>query len=255
MAMLTRLLGLDHSVMGKPAVTCIRESQKYWKSVADLERLAAQGKTNNSGYVLQYVDLHGKTFPELMEEQHWIKIPVNWWGKETLPAATINRFISFPPRDMRNLPAFARQFGFNHAGDYDENGKNIFHHLFTALKYSSLAMEVAMHCFEEGEAVLQGDYRAAMSHKVTNARPNGWTPLHCLCSGSDLMMSQRYLITKLLETNTVPLSYFDAMGNNQVIVFGSLVAMVHNAHLVRLHPPLPRPHRSTPPPSTPWGST
>ena len=41
--MLTRLLALDHFVMGKSAVTCIRESQKYWKSVAHLERRAAQG--------------------------------------------------------------------------------------------------------------------------------------------------------------------------------------------------------------------
>ena len=59
----------------------------------------------------------------------------------------------------------------------------------------------------------------------------------------------------LLENETVPLEYFDAMSNNNVIVFCSFVAMVHNAHLVGLHPPLPRPHRSTPPPPTPWGST
>ena len=201
------------------------------------------------------VRLNGQTFAQLMEEQQLIIIPERCEGQETLPAATINKFINFPPRDMRNLPAFARQFGFSHAEDYDENGKNIFHHLFTALKYSSLAMEVAMHCFEEGEAVLQGDYRAAMSHKVTDARPRGWTPLHCLCNGSDPMVSQVYVIAKLLETNTVPLSYFDAMSNDKVIVFGSLVAMVHNAHLLGLHPPLPRPHRSTPPLSTHWGST
>ena len=61
------------------------------------------------------------------------------------------------------------------------------------------------------------------------------------------MVSLRYVIEMLLETNTVPLSYFDAMGNDTVIVFGSLVAMVHNAHLVRLYPPLPRPHHFTPP--------
>ena len=106
-----------------------------------------------------------------------------------------------------------------------------------------------------GEPVLKGDYRAAMSHKVTGPKPEGWTPLHILCNGSDIMMSQIELIRTSLENETVPLEYFDAMSNNKVIVFGSFVAMVHNAHLVGLHPPLARPHRSTPSPPTPWGST
>ena len=253
--MLMRLFRLDHNIMGKLAVNYIRQAVVYWESVVDgvnckVEHLAAKGEP---GYEPQLVRLNGQTFAQLMEEQQLIIIP-DQCGT-ALPAATLNKFRNFPPRDMRNLPAFARQFGFNHAEDYDESGRNIFHHLFTALKYSFLAMEVAMHCFDEGEAVLQGDYRAAMRHKVTGVFPRGWTPLHILCHGSDSMVGLRYVIERLLETNTVPLSYFDAMGNDTVIVFGSLVAMVHNAHLVGLHPPLPRPHRSTPPPSTPWGST
>ena len=172
--------------MGKPAVNYIRHAVVFWESGVDgvngtVEHLAAKGEP---GYGPQLVRLNGQTFAQLMEEQQLIIIPERCETQETLPAATINKFINFPPRDMRNLPAFARQFGFSHAEDYDENGKNIFHHLFTALKYSYLAMEVAMHCFEEGEAVLQCDYRAAMSHMVTDARPRGWTPLHCLCNGS-----------------------------------------------------------------------
>ena len=152
-AMLTRLLGLDHSVMGKPAVTCIKQSQQYWKSVAHLERCAAQGGPIYSDYE-PIVDLHGYTFPELMEEQHWIKIPVNWRGKETLPAATINNWKSFPPTFRRNLRYFARTLGFDHAEQRDDNGCNIFHHLFRALRYCGYVIEIAIKAFTENEPVL-----------------------------------------------------------------------------------------------------
>ena len=223
-AMLTRLLGLDHSAMGRTAVTCIKQSQQYWKSVAHLERRAAQGKSINSGNEPQSVDLHGKTFPDLMEEQHWIKIPVNWWGKETLPAATINNWKSFPPTFRRNLRYFARTLGFDHAEQRDDNGCNIFHHLFRALRYCGYAIEIAIKAFTENEPVLKGDYMAAMSHM--NAQ--GWTPLHVLCSGSDEWGHQAEIITLLLESNTVELDFFDTMLNAKVIVFlFSLVTYVY----------------------------
>ena len=50
---------------------------------------------------------------------------------------------------MRTLVNFAAMFGFHNVEDYDENGKNIFHHLFSALKYCVLAFDIAKGCFLE----------------------------------------------------------------------------------------------------------
>ena len=65
------------------------------------------------------------------------------------------------------LPWFANLFGFKHIQDRDQNGKNILHHLFTAVAYSVVASIVALHCFKAGRPRLPGDYREAIRHMVT----------------------------------------------------------------------------------------
>ena len=119
LTLLMRLLRLDHDVMGKRAVTSIRVRVVYWKSVHD-------GKLGKGrGYEPQEVHL-GRPFAQMMQEQKWIIIPKRCRTQETLPASTINVTENSPPRDQRNLPSFAKIFGFHNAQDCDENGKNIF---------------------------------------------------------------------------------------------------------------------------------
>ena len=117
--LLMRLLRLDHDVMGKRAVKSIRVRVAYWKSVSD----GKLGKVR--GYQSQDVQL-GRPFAQMMQEQKWIIIPKRCRTQETLPASTINVTENFPPRGQRNLPSFAKIFGFHYAQDCDENGKNIF---------------------------------------------------------------------------------------------------------------------------------
>ena len=173
------------------------------------------------------------TFAEMQEAQGWIIIPEHQRGKETLGAFCINRQSNFPPTSTMTLPWFANLFGFKHIEDRDQNGKNILHHLFTAVACSIVASIVAVHCFRLGRPQLPGDYRKAIRHRVEGATPIGWTPLHCLCHGSDTMLAQSVVIKALLENKVVTVKDFDSMhtATREVIVFAPLRAMHHNAYV------------------------
>ena len=110
-----RLLRLDTDVMGKRVVTHIRVRVAYWKSVHDRNGGRLQG------YEPQAVSL-GQPFSEKMFELKWIIIQWRCKMEETLPTYTINVTENFPHRGQRNLPSFAKTFGFQHAQDYDEHG-------------------------------------------------------------------------------------------------------------------------------------
>ena len=165
-----------------------------------------------------------------MEDQGRITVPphCSQYHVETLPATTINKPSYYPCRADRTLPAFANIFGFHNVEDIDENGKNIFHHLLQAVTYSSLAVEVVLKMLEPNAPVMKGNYARAMQHQVEDSRPEGWTPLHCLCNGSDKMLAKKDIIEKLLEEDEtgnskfVPLCAFDSIRNAEVIVSCSL---------------------------------
>ena len=95
-----------------------------------------------------------------------------------------------------------------------------------------------MHCFRPGRPRLPGDYREAISHMVTGATPIGWTPLHCLCHGSDKAMVKRYIIEALLESEIATVKDFDQLHADtpEVIVFLSLGAYASQC-LFRATPP------------------
>ena len=44
--------------------------------------------------------------------------------------------------------AISKSCGFHGAQDMDEQGRNIYHHMFTAMKYSQLFGEIALRAFE-----------------------------------------------------------------------------------------------------------
>ena len=117
---------------------------------------------------------------------------------ETLPAATLNHEI--PPTDSLSLELFAGVLGYNNVEDLDYEGKNIFHHLFTAAKYCIIASRIALTCFDQNIAKMKGCYKTAMSQTVTGNNPFGWTPLHILLHNSDILMVQRDIVERLLVT-------------------------------------------------------
>ena len=137
---------------------------------------------------------------------------------ETLPKYTINKQQNYPPTTERNIRTFAHMFGYKSAQDVDENGKTIFHHLFTSLKYSGLSLEIAMKCFDPDEPRLRGDYTKAITlQKVTGKYPRSWTALHCLCSVADAAMATREVIMRMLANNVVTVKHFDSLTNDDVV--------------------------------------
>ena len=101
------------------------------------------------------------------------------------------------------------------------------------MQYCAVAGNVALHCFCPDEPQLPGDYREAMYHTVSGPTPNGWTPLHVLCHGSDAMLWQKKVIEALLDNKVVTVKDFDSMhtATPQVIVFAPLRATHHNAYV------------------------
>ena len=167
-----------------------------------------------------------------MHDKKYIIMPSQCLHMETLPPSTINLSQLWPPIECRTLTAFAMEFGFQNAQDVDENGKNIFHHLFTSMKFCTYSYEICSRCFKPNEAPFPGDMTKAMRHKVTGEHPRGWTPLHCLCSGSDVCMKTKEIIEILLSTGTATMHDFDSIGNNKVIVLGAYVRTYVRTYLV-----------------------
>ena len=120
-----------------------------------------------------------------------------------------------PQHTDRNLPYFAQKFGFGSAEAVDENGKNIFHHLFTSIIYCDLSHEIAMQLVHGPQ--LPGNYRYAIAEqKVTGEHPHGWTALHCLCHNSQ---KHGDVIMELLKYGVVTVTDFDSLTNDNVNVF------------------------------------
>ena len=211
--MMHRLLNLNPHIMGESVMIAISKSARYWGNISE-------GSPCRGGRpVLATTIFLGKTFAQMMHDKRWIIMPSQCTHMETLPPCTINLHQFWPPNHERTLPAFAWAFGFRNAQDVDENGKNIFHHLFTSMKFCTYSYDICSRCFKPNEAPLPGDMTKAMRHKVTGGSPRGWTPLHCLCSGSDICLGIREIINTLLSTETVNMRDFDCLQNNDVIVF------------------------------------
>ena len=224
MRLLMRLLRLPHDIMGKRAVKFIKDFLAIWKAKHDCDR-----RSNDKA---QVVHIEG-TFAEMIEKKEWIIIPPRQRGEELLGVYCINLWHNHPDPSWVNLPWFAELFGFKHAEDHDENGKNIFHHLFTSMQYCWVATAVAVQCFSPDQPHLPGNYRAAMCNMVSGHKPNGWTPLHCLCHASDTMLAKNMVIKALLDYNVVTVEdlYSLHTATPEVIVFSPFRAMHHNAYV------------------------
>ena len=107
-------------------------------------------------------------------------------------------------------------------------GQLFFHHLFTGVTYSPFAGQIAANCFLQNESLMFGDYRKAMSQTSTGEHPHGWTPLHCLCHGSDDRKYKKDIISSMLENSVVDITMFDSVREPKVIVFLTLICVVTN---------------------------
>ena len=212
MSSLNRLLCIDHDVLGKTAVRLLQSARNYWLSKGDAENSQRASPPRDAGYQPRIVKLQYSSFAECIEAKGWIDFPPQCkLGVETLPVHTVNFPENFPPHESRELCAVAKSFGFYHAQDVDKNGKHFFHYLFTAMKYCRLFGFIAVSGFSQNSEQLPGDLNQAISHKTSAAAPKGWTPLHILCSASDVMMAAMPVCEKLLDEGIVTIRDFDSI--------------------------------------------
>ena len=82
---------------------------------------------------------------------------------------------------------------------------------------------------------MPGDYKKAMSHKVTGQKPKGWTPIHVLCHGADQCYGVSEIIDVMLENGVADITDFDGTENNTVI-FVWVLFCTHTLEAAPLHP-------------------
>ena len=227
---LGRILNLDWETMGNTAVLHLTHAFAYWYAQCNREsnRQARFGHRAtmvprvglNEGYQPREVNMGKATFASQIEKAGWIKRPKQCKEfDEQCPVHTLNNVGNFPKYEMRTLAAIAKLFGFMGADDIDECGKNIYHHVFTAMKYCQLFGEIALRAFEPNSEPLAGNNRDALTRKISGGyQPRGWTALHILCHGSDCLLLTRKVIELMLARDIVKIRDF-AIENDQVRVF------------------------------------
>ena len=147
-------------------------------------------------------------YPGLPKDFGWLLVPPQCYHAETASCHTINRPQAYPEASQRNLPDFALFFGFRTVEDLDAQGRNIFHVLFSTLKYCWLSAVIALECFTKYAAKMPGDYSTALRQPVEDGPIKGQTPLHVLCNGSDACLVQDKIVGLLLDNGIVPAMAF-----------------------------------------------
>ena len=162
-------------------------------------------------------------FPGLPKELGWIIVPPQCHHQETASCHTINLPHAFPDAAQRNLPDWARIFGFEQVKDRDGQGRNISHLLSMTVKYCWLSAEIALICFSQNSAKMIGDYAEALSQLLTGGQLVGYGPLHILCTNSDACLIQVEIVKTLLDNKMVTVQAFEerhtSASRQQVIVF------------------------------------
>ena len=120
---LSRLLRLDHDLMGKFAV----EQVQYW--MARMYRMVRWTTQKRTGLLAntdkgRLVTLEEKTFAQTIAKHGWIIIIAEQSRDvETLSAHTMNCPWTFPPLRFRTFVDFANLFGFRWVDDRDKSTK------------------------------------------------------------------------------------------------------------------------------------
>ena len=130
---------------------------------------------------------------------------------DTQPVHTVNRPHLFPDIEQRSLRGFASYFKIRSVQDVDQHGRNVFVLLFEATKYCWLAGETAVACFAINAPKMAGDYKKALSQRISTGSLEGRKPLHILLHNSDACLVQLDIVKTLLKNNYVTTTDFEEL--------------------------------------------
>ena len=212
--LLMRFFTLDNSIMGVRAANLVRSLCSYWRKKGEYERCVPNSYEPEKKTVWIW-----PSFAYMMDQNGFVKIPHKNRFLETHPTYTINCPNNYPPKELRTVTWFANMHGFESVDDEDDEGKNFFHHVCQAAKFSGIASEVLVHAFLPSADRLPGNYTSAMRHKIHSGPIAGYSPGHVLLNGSDIEMVQDRIIHELLVHKVLVMSDFDDNPNIKVCFF------------------------------------
>jgi len=124
----------------------------------------------------------------------------------------------WPPDHHQHICWLASLVSCTSCTEVDEQGWNIYHHLFHTISSSELSAKIAANLAKKSFPKLQGDMRDAMRQKTRGSTPRDWTPVHFLCDRSDRQQQKVSIAKELLEAGVLQLSDFNEP-NDKVFYF------------------------------------
>ena len=213
--------------MGKNAYNKLNQWYINFLTITEVIHAASQPKP-------EIVPLEKGEVAQVLAKHHWIIIPKQCIGNDTLPAHTINLSNFFPPDVDQNIKFFAKMIGFKSVEDRDPDGKNIFHILFSTMKYCWVACTIAKRAFGWGGVHIDGCYAKALSQPIEHGPIWGYTPLHILCNNSDIQLASLDVVKALIYSKVVSPDAFASQRNKDVSVFSFWNTVCHESALGQL---------------------
>ena len=155
---------------------------------------------------------------QVFAKKRFLELPPQSKGSATASAVTKQHEKHFPPAAFQHICWLAEVVSCNDVTEQDENGWNLFHHLFQSVTPSKLAGNIVGNMARPDYPMLQGDVRKAMQQTTTSLCPFHATPAHLLCQDSDGEFKKRDLIAALLASGIFVIADFD-VPNDKVFVF------------------------------------
>ena len=155
---------------------------------------------------------------QVFADKQFLELPPQSQGSATASAVTKQHEDNFPRVAFQHICWLAEVVSCNDVTEQDQNGWNIFHHVFHSVTPSKLAGNIVGNMARPDYPMLQGDVRKAMQQTTTSLCPFHATPAHLLCQDSDGEFKKRELIAALLANGIFVIADFD-VPNDKVFVF------------------------------------
>ena len=157
---------------------------------------------------------------QVFSDMRFLQLPPQSHASATASAVTKQHERNFPPPACQHICWLAEVVSCNDVTEQDENGWNLFHHLFHSVTPSKLAGNIVGNMARPDYPMLQGDVRKAMQQTTTSLCPFHATPAHLLCQDSDGEFKKRDLIAALLASGIFVIADFDVPNDKVFVFFG-----------------------------------